>query len=456
LFVRLSYQRGTVILEGDVPTPYGQWDSRIRAYRAPGYCYRDIVSYLERSGIGFEDNVLSPPPALPISGSVKLYPYQAEAFERWMENGGRGVICIATAGGKTFIGLKAIEVLKSSTIILVPTLALVDQWVERLREKLGLEAGVVGGGRSEVKWVTVSTYDSAYIHAEELGNRFTLLIADEVHHIFAPGYSQAAEMFVSPYRMGLTSTLHRADMRHMDAPRLIGGVVYEASHEKLAGSYVAPYEHRRVFVDLTPEEKTEYERLWSLYKGYLEKRGLPMRGEEDFRRLIMLSTFDREAREAVLARNRALKIALNSEAKMNFLAEQLKSSNEKTIIFTLHNSLVYTVSRRFLIPAITYKTSEDERKLILSRFRSGEYRAIVTSQVLDEGVDVPDAERGIILSGTGSPRQLVQRLGRLLRKREGKVALLIEVVTKETKEAEMSRRRRRKPSVVDEAQEWGM
>jgi len=203
LFVRLIYSKGTIILEGDVPTPYGQWDPRVRAYRAPAYCYRDIVAYLQRSGITFEDDVLDPQPAPSINGSVELYPYQKEAFKRWMENGGRGVICIATAGGKTFIGLKAIETLRKSAIILVPTLALVDQWVERLREKLSVEAGVVGGGKHDVKWVTVSTYDSAYIHAEELGNKFELLIADETHHLFAPGYSQAAEMFAAPIQDGV-------------------------------------------------------------------------------------------------------------------------------------------------------------------------------------------------------------------------------------------------------------
>ena len=445
MFVKLTYSKGTIVIDGGLPTPHGQWDPRIRAYRAPACHYADILRYLQRSRIAFEDHVLKPPPAPPMTGSVELYPYQREAFRRWMENGGRGVICMATAGGKTFIGLKAIEELRQPTLILVPTLALVDQWVERLREKLGVEAGVLGGGRREIGWVTVSTYDSAYIHAEELGDKFGLLIADEAHHLFAPGYSQAAEMIAAPFRLGLTSTLHRADMRHLDAPRLIGGVVYEVGHEELAGKYVAPYEHRRVLIDLTPEEKAEYERLWATYKAYLVMHNMEMRSEEDFRRLIMLSAYDPKAREAVLARNRALKIALNSEAKMRFLAEQLKSSKEKTIIFTLHNSLVYAISRRFLIPAITHKTPDAERRLILSRFRSGEYRAIVTSQVLDEGLDVPDAERGIILSGTGSPRQHIQRLGRLLRKSEGKVALLVEAVSRETKEAEMSRRRRRKP-----------
>lgn len=444
MFVRLVYSKGTIVIEGNVSTPYGQWDPRIKAYRASACYYGDILKYLQRNCIPFEDHVLKPPPMLPITGSVKLYPYQHEAFRRWMENGGRGIVCIATAGGKTFIGLKAIEELKLSTLILVPTLALVDQWVERLKETLGIEAGVLGGGRHEILWVTVSTYDSAYIHAEEIGDKFGLLIADEVHHIFAPGYSQAAEMIAAPFRLGLTSTLHRADMRHLDAPRLIGGVVYEISHEELIGEYVAPYEHKKVFVELMPEEKVEYEKYWGIYKAYLATHNMEMKSEEDFKRLIKLSAFDSEAREALLARNKALKIALNSEAKMQFLAQQLKASNEKTIIFTLHNDLVYAISKRFLIPAITHKTSDAERRLILSKFKNGEYRVIVTSQVLDEGLDVPDAERGIVLSGTGSPRQHIQRLGRLLRKREGKVALLIEVISRETKEMEISRRRRRK------------
>lgn len=447
LFIRLTCSKGTIVIEGGIPTPYGQWDSRIRAYRAPGYCYRDIIKYLERSGIPFEDHVLNPPPSHPISGTVKLHPFQKEAFERWMENGGWGVLCIATAGGKTFIGLKAIEVLKQSAIILVPTLALIDQWFERIKEKLGIEAGVLGGGKHDIKWVTISTYDSAYIHAEELSDKFSLLIADEVHHLFAPGYSQIAEMLVAPYRMGLTSTLHRADMRHLDAPRLIGGVVYEASHKQLAGTYLAPFEYKKVFVDLTPEEKAEYDKLWSIYKSYITKNNLQMRSDKDFQRLIMLSAFDPEAREAILARNRAIKIALNSEEKMRFLANMLKGSKEKTLIFTLHNSLVYAISKRFLIPAITYQTPESERRIVLSKFKTGEYRAIVTSQVLDEGIDVPDASRGIVLSGTGSPRQQIQRLGRLLRKSDGKVALLIEVVSRETKEAEISIRRHRKPDL---------
>jgi superfamily II DNA or RNA helicase len=93
---------------------------------------------------------------------------------------------------------------------------------------------------------------------------------------------------------------------------------------------------------------------------------------------------------------------------------------------------------------VTYQTPREERHEILENFRRGNYSVIVTSQVLDEGVDVPDASLGFMLSGTGSTREYIQRLGRLLRKVEGKHAKLVEIVSKETVEVRMSQRRRRK------------
>jgi superfamily II DNA or RNA helicase len=169
-----------------------------------------------------------------------------------------------------------------------------------------------------------------------------------------------------------------------------------------------------------------------------------LRSPEDFRRFIMRTGVDPEAREALLARNKALKTALNSEAKIKALGEFLNVyGEEKILIFTRFNQLVYRISRRFLVPAITHQTPREERKEILEKFKAGEYRAIVTSQVLDEGVDVPDASIGFILSGTGSSREFIQRLGRILRKRQGKHARLVEIVSRETVETKMSQRRHR-------------
>lgn len=121
----------------------------------------------------------------------------------------------------------------------------------------------------------------------------------------------------------------------------------------------------------------------------------------------------------------------------------LKELNgEKIIIFTRNTSMVYEISRLFLIPAVTYKTNKQERIEILEKFRSGKYNVIVTSSVLDEGIDVPDASIGIVLGGYGTSRQFIQRLGRILRKKENKKARLIEIITKGTSDYNLSKRRR--------------
>ena len=95
-----------------------------------------------------------------------------------------------------------------------------------------------------------------------------------------------------------------------------------------------------------------------------------------------------------------------------------------------------------MIPAITHQTKVRERSEILSRFNEGHYRAVVTSKVLNEGVDIPEANVAIVISGSGSVREHVQRLGRILRKKGGKSAILYELVTANTSESFTSERRR--------------
>ncbi len=441
----LWFDRGTLILKGEVATPYGKWDPRSGCYRVKACHYKDVLDYFRESGIQIEDKALSLPPSEQIKCNVSLREYQNEALEKWRKAGFRGVIVLPTAAGKTFIALKAIELLKVQTLIVVPTLDLVDQWRRRVKDHLGVEAGVVGGGENTVRMITVSTYDSAYIQASNLGNKFLFLIFDEVHHLASSGYMHIAEMYIAPYRMGLTATYERGDQRHVLLPVLVGEPVYTVAVEDLAGKHLAPYTHEKIFVNLKPEEQRLYDSYMGVFKAYLKEKRITLRNVDDFQRFIMMTGRDPRAREALLARNAALKIAVNSEAKLELLADKLEEyKNEKTLIFTLHNDLVYAVSRRFFIPAITYQTPRKERREILENFRNGKYKAVVTSQVLDEGVDVPEASVGIVLGGTGSVREYVQRLGRLLRKKEGKTAKLLEIISKETVEVNISRRRRRK------------
>jgi superfamily II DNA or RNA helicase len=443
--LRLRFDRGTLLLDGEVGTPYGKWDPRVACFRIKAMHYRDVLAYLEDSGIAFDDEVAELPPAETFKDAVELRTYQNEALARWRRAGKRGILVLPTAAGKTYIALKATSLLKTQTLIVVPTLDLIDQWRKRVTDFLNVEAGAVGGGENKVRMITVSTYDSAYLQAEALGNRFMFMIFDEVHHLASPSYMQIAEMYIAPYRMGLTATYERSDERHAFLPRLIGDLVYTVGVEELIGKHLSPYTYEKVYVELTAEEQKTYEHEMAVFKDYLREKGIVLKSVEDFHKFIMTTGRDRRAREALLARNRALKIALNSNTKLDLLAERLEANrNEKILVFTLHNDLVYKISGRFLIPAITYQTPREERREILDNFRSGEYKAIVTSQVLDEGVDVPDASVGFILSGTGSTREYVQRLGRLLRKVEGKKARLVEIVSRETVEVRMSRRRRQK------------
>jgi superfamily II DNA or RNA helicase len=443
--IRLYFDRGTLLLKGEIGTPYGKWDPRVGCFRIKALQYRDVLAYFKDSQITIENNVPQLPPLETLKSAIQLRPYQGSALNKWQRAQNRGVLVLPTAAGKTYIALKAIEQLKTQTLIVVPTLDLIDQWRSRIRECLGVESGAVGGGENIVRMITVATYDSAYLQAAFLGNKFMFIVFDEVHHLASPSYMQIAEMYIAPYRMGLTATYERIDERHQLLPRLVGDLVYSIAVEELAGKHLAPYTYEKKYVELSPREQQLYNKEMATFRKYLREKHIVMKSPRDFQRFIMRTGRDPQAREALLARNQALKVALNSQEKIKALAKLLETNkNEKTLIFTLHTDLVYAISRCFLIPAITYLTPKEERREILENFRKGNYHTIVTSQVLDEGIDVPDATAGYILSGTGSTRAYIQRLGRLLRKVEGKQARLTEIVSKETMEVRISRRRTQK------------
>jgi superfamily II DNA or RNA helicase len=448
--VKISFKQGTVLIKGNIRVPNSVWDERSGSFRAPAMYYKDIINYLKESGVDFEDTVLDLLPcpdlaaAYEVSGKkLKLRDYQAEALISWGENEKKGVIVLPTGSGKTLTGIRAIAGCNTPALVVVPTLDLLEQWKKELEEAFSMEIGKLGGGEKKILPITVSTYDSAYIHAETLGNRFGLIIFDEVHHLPASGYRSIAEFSAAPCRLGLTATYEREDGLHTELNRLVGGKVYEKKVSELAGRHLAPYTIKRIAVALTDEEQKEYDQNYSIFLDYLRKTGMMMRSPQDFQKLVMKSGRDPEARKALLARNAARDLAFNSDSKIEKLREILVQHREdRVFIFTEHNRLVHRISNTFLIPAITYRTPSKERNAILEKFRQGRYRAVVTSKVLDEGIDVPEANVGIIASGTGSKRAYVQRLGRILRKKEGKEAVLYEIIAEETTETGTAKRRK--------------
>jgi superfamily II DNA or RNA helicase len=443
--VRLTYDKGTLVIHGDVRVPNSRWDARSGAYRALALYFSDVTDYLESSHIDYENEALDLLPVPRLQFHASLRDYQKDALDAWMQAGKRGTVVLPTGAGKTIVAVGAIGKLQTPSLVIVPTLDLMEQWRRVLAAEFEIEVGAYGGGENVLKPLTVSTYDSAYLRAAELGNRFGLVVFDEVHHLPAQGYRHIAEMLLARARLGLTATYEREDGLHSELNRLVGGKVYELTVQDLAEEHLSGYDVAHRFVDLMPDEAEEYARMYGTFADYLARRNIPMRTQRDFSRFIMRSAWDPEARKALLARNKALDVALNSYAKIEALKELLLDHpSDRTIIFTQHNKLVYRIARQFLIPAITHTTSKFERAEILDNFRTGAYRLIVTSKVLDEGVDVPDATHAIILSGTGSSREFIQRLGRVLRKREGKHARLTEIVTRNTTETQISYRRRRK------------
>ncbi len=443
--ITLRYERGTILVKG-IKAPNARWDARRNCYVALAVHYPDIVAYLRDSGLEFRDYVLNLIPCPHLECNVSLRGYQKKAVEVWERAGRRGVVVLPTGAGKTLIGLKAISQVNAPSLVVVPTLDLLQQWAERLEAAFSEEIGIYGGGEHTLRPLTVSTYDSAYSRIEELGDKFSLLIFDEVHHLPSPGYRQIAELSAAPFRLGLTATYEREDGLHEELPRLVGGKIFELGVKHLT-EYLADYELRRIRVPLTDDERQEYEEAYSKFLNFIRSKGVAFKSRRDFERFIMMSVRDKNAREALVARNRARSIAFNSKAKLEKLRELLEQhKDEKILIFTEHNELVHRISKEFLVPYITHKTDKNERKSVLNGFKEGRYRVVVTSKVLDEGVDVPDASVGIILSGSGSRREFVQRLGRLLRKKEGKRAILYEVVS-DTFELGVSRRRRKKAQV---------
>lgn len=448
--VTLRYDEGTIRVE-DAPAelaelPFVEADPRSKTHRTPAYRYPALQRRCMDLGEPVEDGVLDLPGLSALTTGYELREYQAEALDAWRDAGDRGVIELPTGSGKTVVAVGAMAALDTPTLVVVPTVDLLEQWIDELDAEFGetTAIGRLGGGEQRLEPITVSTYDSAYLRAEELGDRFGLLVFDEAHHLGGEGYRDVARLSAAPARLGLTATFERPDGAHEAIEELLGAVVYRLSADDLAGEHLADYDLKRIDVELTPAERERYEKHQETFTDYLAESGIQLRSGSDYRELVKRSGTDPKAREALLAKQRARKVMMNADRKLDALADILdRHRGDRVIVFTAYTDLVYEIASRFLLAPITAETPADERREIVDRFRRGEYTRVVAANVLDEGIDVPDANVAVVLSGSGSEREFTQRLGRVLRPKDGGGrAILYEVVASGTAEERVSRRRR--------------
>lgn len=445
----LSFDRGTLILHppprGKAWIDYAVWDDRVERFRIPALYYRRLVQALHAEGTTVRDTARAFQ-ELDLDPAVEMtpYPHQREALDAWFKAKRAGVVVLPTGAGKTYLAQMAMQATQRSTLIVVPTLDLMHQWYAHLVAAFpDILVGLLGGGSHDRTPLLVATYDSAAIYAETLGDQYALLVCDECHHLPSDFLRVIAEYSLAPYRLGLTATPERSDGRHLDLVDLLGPEVYRVSAAELSGTVLASHTVVQLKVRLSQSERQQYDTLIVNRNDFLRQHGIRLGSLRGWQEFMKASARSKAGRRAMLAHRDARAIAFGTEGKLRVLADLLAQHHPaRTLIFTDDNATVYRISQTFLLPAITHKTAVKERHAILRRFRDGNYPAIVTSRVLNEGVDVPEASIAIVLSGTGSSREYIQRLGRILRRGEGKLAVLYEVIAEATSEEHTSRRRR--------------
>jgi superfamily II DNA or RNA helicase len=453
--LRLLFDAGTLVVDGPKPEddpnlPGVKFDSRTRQFRAPAIHYRAIVEHLRNEKLSYTDTARDYQPAeWRLQVAREAFPHQVEALKAWWDKGGRGVVVLPTGTGKTHLASMAIEKAGRPALVITPTIDLLNQWFDELTLSFNVEVGLLGGGYYDIKPITVTTYDSAYLNMERLGNRFGLIVFDECHHLPGPTYGLAATCAIAPFRLGLTATPERADNAHTHLDQLIGPVIYRREITQLRGNYLADYHVERLYVHLSPEERVRYDEAREVYRTFVKNSGISMSQPNGWEQFLFLAHRSPEGKEAFHAYRLQRELSLAAPAKLNLLAHLLDRHNgDRVLIFTHDNRTVYKIARQFLVPVITHQTKTKERREILLRFNAGTYPIVATSRVLNEGVNVPEANVAIVLSGSGSVREHVQRLGRVLRKSGSKNATLYEVITRDTAE-EFTSSRRRKHNAYD-------
>jgi RNA polymerase primary sigma factor len=394
---------------------------------------------------------------------MELRDWQVEGLAAWAA-AGRGVIEAVTGTGKTRLALAAVRAVVDRggcALVIVPTIDLQGQWVRALATVIARERiGRLGGGGSDDlhdRDVVVATPTSAAtLPIDPPLGRLGLLVADEAHRYGAPTWGAALrETF--PLRLALTATFERGDDGLVEVLEpYFGGVVLRYGFDRaVAEGTIAPFRIALVGVDLTPAERAAHDEadrgVRRAHAAIVAAGGVP---REPRRMIAALAAIVAEAERGgaagplvraareYLARVRIRReIAAGASAKLAVLGEVGGAlAGATTLVFTdtveQAEGAARVLARAGRRAEVLHGGLSDERRRVrLAVLRSGGIDVLVAPRVLDEGVDVPDADVGIALSAFRTRRHLIQRLGRVLRvKADGREARLVLVHARGTLE----------------------
>ena len=382
-----------------------------------GFPVEDLAGYVEGAPLSFALRS-----ELPGGEAFRIRAYQQEAAQAFWAGGsargGSGVIVLPCGAGKTIIGILAMHMMQTETLVLTTSITAVRQWQRELLEKTTLTDDLIGEYSGEMKQrrpVTVTTYQILTYRPDQNGpfphfELFTqgdwgLIIYDEVHLLPAPVFRITSEI-QARRRLGLTATLVREDGREEDVFSLIGPKRYDVPWKTLeAQGWIAQAECIEVRLALPAERRMEY--------ALADQRAKFRLASENPRKLTIV--------EALLTRHR----------------------EDLVLVIGQYLDQLHALAERVGAPVITGRTPNAERDRLYDEFRSGRIRQLIVSKVGNFAIDLPDANVLIQVSGTfGSRQEEAQRLGRILRpKRDGSVAQFYSIVTRESKEQEFAMNR---------------
>ncbi len=379
-----------------------------------------------------------------------LYEWQTEALRAWAHRGHRGVVEAVTGAGKTMVGIAAVleqRAGRGQALVVVPTRELQQQWVgllDRMTPR-GTRVGALGNGAR----ASLISHDVvvAIVNSVRSGDARPirpdgLLVADECHRYGSEFNRHALDPRLTR-RLGLSATYARDDDGHARwLDPYFGGTCYELDYRRAtADGVIARPAIALVGVRFDPDERLAYDEETTVIRAaaarLVERHGLSREPYALFMRQVAAlagrgddseaSRTARRYRAAVLERRRLL---ADARAKPKLLAELVPAiaAADRTLVLTASieasEAAAAVVARSGIAArAVHSGLAADDRRERLARFASGELRVLTAPRVLDEGVDVPAADLAIIIGASRSRRQMVQRMGRLLRlKEDGRLA----------------------------------